>query len=188
VVPRSPTRRCRWGARLSAWYRHHLAELGAHEWRSAFWSGCRCRPSLDRGRLCGRHWRLMLWAVALGIEYICRRAVLDPELRRVFGGGLGREGVTWRSAAPDCIIIALANPSSSTRCDFCRPALDDRNDRCLRVGLPQCARDVVDLFPQGAAAGSELISRSSEPGRLAELATTLSAYAIVAASFSRGCR
>ena len=69
---------------------------------------------LDRGRLCGRAFAAGALGGGAGDRiYLAGGAVLDSEIRRVFGGGLGRSrAATWPSAAPASSSSRSANPSS----------------------------------------------------------------------------
>ena len=112
--------------------------------------------------------------------HLARGAVLDTEIRRVLDGGLVRRGRPYGRALRRVHHHRARGIHCRHRCDVRRSDLDRRNRRGLPVGLYRRAGDVVDLFPQGGRGGSELISNSSEPGRLARLAYTYLHLPIVA--------
>jgi low temperature requirement protein LtrA len=127
------------------------------------------------------HSRLVLWAVALAIEYISPAVRFwIPKYGASSVGDWVVEGGHMAERCAGFIIIALGESLSS-------PAR--RSPNC--PGLPKTVGAFMSAFVgaiamwwiyfhKGAEAGSELISRSSEPGRLARLAYTYLHMPIVA--------
>ena len=129
--------------------------LGAHECGAYPGLAIDVGDLLDRGRLCGRTFAAgALGGGACDRIYLAGGAVLDPEIRRVFGGGLGRRGRSYGRTLRRIYHHCARRIHCRHRCDFRRTALDCRNRRRLHVGLYRRDRDVVDLFPQGC--GSRL--------------------------------
>ena len=125
--------------------------------------------------------RLVLWAVALGIEYISaavrfwipRYGASSYEDWTVEGGHMAERCAGF-------IIIALGESIVVTGATFADLAWTTETV----VGFVSAFIGALAMwwiyFHKGAEAGSELISRSSEPGRLARLAYTYLHLPIVA--------
>ena len=109
-------------------------------------------------------------------------AVLDPEIRRVLDRRTGpSRAAIWRSAARGFIIIALGESIVVTGATFADLAwtTGNRGGAFVSAFIGALAMWWI-YFHKGAEAGSEQISRSSEPGRLARLAYTYLHMPIVA--------
>ena len=113
--------------------------------------------------------------------YFAGGAVLDPRYWRVCGRRLGRRRRPHGRALRRLHHHRARRIHRRHRRDLCRTDLDDRKRRAR-----SCRRFVGSIamwwiyFHKGAEAGSEQISRSSEPGRLARLAYTYLHMPIVA--------
>jgi low temperature requirement protein LtrA len=133
------------------------------------------------GGLAQGHLRLLLWAVALGIEYLSPAARFwVPKLGASSIEDWAVEGGHMAERCAGFIIIALGESIVVTGATF--------------ADLPWTAETVLAFvsafigalamwwiyFHRGAEAGSEQISNSSEPGRLARLAYTYLHMPIVA--------
>jgi low temperature requirement protein LtrA len=127
------------------------------------------------------HQRLMLWAVALGIEYV------SPAVR-FWIPKYGASSVTeWYveggHMAERCagfIIIALGESIVVTGATFADLAWTSATVTAFMSAFIGALAMWWIYFHKGAEAGSELISKSSEPGRLARLAYTYLHLPIVA--------
>jgi low temperature requirement protein LtrA len=133
------------------------------------------------GGLAQGHWRLVLWAVALAIEYISAAV-------RFWIPGYGASSIEdWRveggHIAERCagfIIIALGESIVVTGATFADLAWTLQTVSAFVSAFIGALAMWWIYFHKGAGAGSELISRSSEPGRLARLAYTYLHMPIVA--------
>ena len=125
--------------------------------------------------------RLWLWAVALAIEYV------SPAMR-FWTPGLGFSSVeAWavegNHMAERCagfIIIALGEAVVVNAATFADLAWTHENVVAFGSAFVSSIAMWWIYFHKGAEAGSELISNSSEPGRLARLAYTYLHLPIVA--------
>jgi low temperature requirement protein LtrA len=127
------------------------------------------------------HWRLVLWALALGIEYISPAVRFwIPKYGASSVADWVVEGGHMAERCAGFIIIALGESIVVTGATFA-----DLEWTTAIVGAFASAF-IGSLamwwiyFHRGAEAGSELISNSSEPGRLARLAYTYLHMPIVA--------
>jgi low temperature requirement protein LtrA len=126
-------------------------------------------------------WRLVLWAVALAIEYISAAV-------RFWIPGYGASSIEDWSVegghiAERCagfIIIALGESIVVTGATFADLAWTTETVSAFASAFIGALAMWWIYFHKGAEAGSELISRSSEPGRLARLAYTYLHMPIVA--------
>jgi low temperature requirement protein LtrA len=127
------------------------------------------------------HSRLVLWAVALAIEYV------SPAMRfwipKYGASSVGDWVVEGGHMAERCagfIIIALGESIVVTGATFAElPWTAETVGAFMSAFIGAIAMWWI-YFHKGAEAGSELISRSSEPGRLARLAYTYLHMPIVA--------
>jgi low temperature requirement protein LtrA len=127
------------------------------------------------------HWRLSLWSVALAIEYI------SPAVRfwiPKYGASQVAdwvvEGGHMAERCAGFIIIALGESIVVTGATFADlPWTAETVAAFLSAFIGALAMWWI-YFHRGAEAGSELISKSSEPGRLARLAYTYLHMPIVA--------
>ncbi len=127
------------------------------------------------------HSRLVLWAVALGIEYI------SPAVRfwipKYGGSSVADWVVEGGHMAERCagfIIIALGESIVVTGATFADLAWTLETVSAFASAFIGAIAMWWIYFHKGAEAGSEQISRSSEPGRLARLAYTYLHMPIVA--------
>jgi low temperature requirement protein LtrA len=125
--------------------------------------------------------RLVLWAIALVIEYI------SPAVRfwipRYGASSVADWVVEGGHMAERCagfIIIALGESIVVTGATFAELAWTTENVLAFVSAFVGCLAMWWIYFHKGAEAGSEQISRSSEPGRLARLAYTYLHMPIVA--------
>jgi low temperature requirement protein LtrA len=125
--------------------------------------------------------RLALWAVALGIEYI------SPAVRfwipKYGGSSVADWYVEGGHMAERCagfIIIALGESIVVTGATFADLAWTSATVTAFMSAFVGALAMWWIYFHKGAEAGSELISNSSEPGRLARLAYTYLHLPIVA--------
>jgi low temperature requirement protein LtrA len=133
------------------------------------------------GGLTEGNWRLVLWAVALAIEYISAAV-------RFWIPGYGASSIEdWTveggHIAERCagfIIIALGESIVVTGATFADLAWTTETVSAFMSAFVGALAMWWIYFHKGAEAGSELISRSSEPGRLARLAYTYLHMPIVA--------
>ena len=133
------------------------------------------------GGLAEGHWRLVLWAAALGIEYVSPAVRFwIPKYGASSVADWVVEGGHMAERCAGFIIIALGESIVVTGATFA-----DLEWTAATVGAFASAF-IGSLamwwiyFHRGAEAGSELISNSSEPGRLARLAYTYLHMPIVA--------
>ena len=136
---------------------------------------------LDRRRLGGR--RIAAGAVGdRAGDRICFAggAVLDPPLRRVVGRGLGGRGRPHGRTLRAFVIIALGESVVVTGATFAELSWTTETVSAFVSVLAGSIAMWWIYFHKGAEAGSEEISRSSEPGRLARLAYTYLHMPIVA--------
>jgi low temperature requirement protein LtrA len=133
------------------------------------------------GGLAQGHARLALWAVALGIEY------LSPAVRfwipKYGASSMADWTIEGGHMAERCalfIIIALGESIIVTGATFSELAWNAENVTAFASAFIASLAMWWIYFHRGAEAGSELISRSSEPGRLARLAYTYLHLPIVA--------
>jgi low temperature requirement protein LtrA len=92
--------------------------------------------------------RLVLWGVALGIEYLSPAARFwIPKYGASSIEGLDHRRRPYGGAQCGVHHHRARRIHRRHRCDICRSDLDGRNRRRLRVGLYRRSRDVVDLFP-----------------------------------------
>jgi low temperature requirement protein LtrA len=127
------------------------------------------------------HARLVLWAVALTIEYI------SPAVRfwiPKYGASTVAdwfiEGGHMAERCAGFIIIALGESIVVTGATFADLAWTKETVTAFASAFVGAIAMWWIYFHKGAEAGSELISRSSEPGRLARLAYTYLHMPIVA--------
>ncbi len=127
------------------------------------------------------HWRLALWAVALAIEYI------SPAVRfwiPKYGASAVAdwvvEGGHMAERCAGFIIIALGESIVVTGATFADLAWTTETVTAFASAFISTIAMWWIYFHKGAEAGSEQISRSSEPGRLARLAYTYLHMPIVA--------
>jgi low temperature requirement protein LtrA len=127
------------------------------------------------------HWRLALWAVALAIEYV------SPAVRfwipKYGASQLSDWVVEGGHMAERCagfIIIALGESIVVTGATFADLPWTFETVTAFASAFVGVIAMWWIYFHKGAEAGSELISRSSEPGRLARLAYTYLHMPIVA--------
>ena len=133
------------------------------------------------GGLAQGHWRLLLWAVALAIEYV------SPAVRfwiPKYGASVMAdwvvEGGHMAERCAGFIIIALGESIVVTGATFADlPWTAETVGAFMSAFIGALAMWWI-YFHRGAEAGSELISKSSEPGRLARLAYTYLHMPIVA--------
>jgi low temperature requirement protein LtrA len=126
-------------------------------------------------------WRLLLWAVALAIEYLSpavrfwipKHGASSIEDWTVEGGHMAERCALF-------VIIALGESIVVTGATFAELAWSTETvSAFVAVFIGSLAMWWI-YFHKGAEAGSEEISRSSEPGRLARLAYTYLHMPIVA--------
>ena len=137
---------------------------------------------LDRGRLCRR--ADAAGAVGGGARdriSVAGGAVLDSEIRRVVGRRLGGRRRPHGRALRRFHHHRARRIHRGDRGDLCRSDLDRRSMswRFVSALIGSIAMWWI-YFHKGAEAGSEQISKSSEPGRLARLAYTYLHMPIVA--------
>jgi len=133
------------------------------------------------GGLAQGHARLVLWAVALAIEYV------SPAVRfwiPKYGASAVAdwvvEGGHMAERCAGFIIIALGESIVVTGATFADLAWTAETVTAFVSAFIGALAMWWIYFHKGAEAGSELISRSSEPGRLARLAYTYLHMPIVA--------
>ena len=139
------------------------------------------RSSGSRGGFAQGHSRLVLWAVALAIEYI------SPAVRfwiPKYGASQVAdwvvEGGHMAERCAGFIIIALGESIVVTGATFADLAWTRETVSAFASAFIGALAMWWIYFHKGAEAGSEQISRSSEPGRLARLAYTYLHMPIVA--------
>ena len=133
------------------------------------------------GGFAGGDWRLWLWALALAIEYV------SPAVRfwvPFYGASVVAdwvvEGGHMAERCAGFIIIALGESIVVTGASFAELTWSPETVGGFASAFLACIAMWWIYFHKGAEAGSELISRSSEPGRLARLAYTYLHMPIVA--------
>ena len=133
------------------------------------------------GGLADGHWRLALWAAALAIEYV------SPAVRfwipKYGASQLSDWVVEGGHMAERCagfIIIALGESIVVTGATFADLPWTFETVTAFASAFVGVIAMWWIYFHKGAEAGSEQISRSSEPGRLARLAYTYLHMPIVA--------
>jgi low temperature requirement protein LtrA len=133
------------------------------------------------GGMAQGHARLVFWSVALGIEYI------SPAVRFWIPKYGASEVADWEveggHMAERCagfIIIALGESIVVTGATFADLPWTAETVSAFASAFVGALAMWWIYFHKGAGAGSELISRSSEPGRLARLAYTYLHMPIVA--------
>src|SRR5712672_3968813 len=125
--------------------------------------------------------RLLLWAVALGIEYLSPAVrVWIPKYGPSSIDDWTVEGGHMAERCAGFIIIALGESIVVTGATFADLAWSTETVAAFVSAFLSALAMWWIYFHKGAAAGSELISRSSEPGRLARLAYTYLHMPIVA--------
>ena len=133
------------------------------------------------GGIAEGHSRLLLWAVALGIEYIS--AAVRFWIPKYGASSIEDWAVEGGHMAERCagfIIIALGESIVVTGATFADLAWTAETVSAFASAFIGSLAMWWIYFHRGAEAGSELISRSSEPGRLARLAYTYLHMPIVA--------
>src|SRR3984957_55629 len=128
----------------------------------------------------GQH-RLVLWAVALGIEYISPAVRFwIPKYGASSVADWYVEGGHMAERCAGFIIIALGESVVVTGATFADLAWTGATVTAFLSAFIGALAMWWIYFHKGAEAGSELISKSSEPGRLARLAYTYLHLPIVA--------
>src|SRR3984893_8538010 len=127
------------------------------------------------------HQRLLLWAIALGIEYISPAARFwIPKYGATAVADWAVEGGHMAERCAGFIIIALGESIVVTGATFADLPWTTETVSAFASAFIGALAMWWIYFHKGAEAGSELISRSSEPGRLARLAYTYLHMPIVA--------
>ena len=127
------------------------------------------------------HQRLLLWAIALGIEYISPAARFwIPKYGASAVADWAVEGGHMAERCAGFIIIALGESIVVTGATFADLPWTTETVSAFASAFIGALAMWWIYFHKGAEAGSELISRSSEPGRLARLAYTYLHMPIVA--------
>src|SRR5260221_9541273 len=119
------------------------------------------------------HWRLVLWAGALAIEY--SSAAVRVWMTKYGASSIEDWAVEGGHIAERCagfIIIALGESIVVTGATFADLTWTTETVSAFMSAFIGALAMWWIYFHKGAEAGSELISRSSEPGRLARLAYT----------------
>ncbi len=119
------------------------------------------------------HWRLVLWAVALAIEY--SSAAVRFWIPKYGASSIEDWAVEGGHIAERCagfIIIALGESIVVTGATFADLTWTTETVSAFMSAFIGALAMWWIYFHKGAEAGSELISKSSEPGRLARLAYT----------------
>src|SRR6202051_2249879 len=125
------------------------------------------------GGLATGPWRLLLWAVALGIEYLSPAARFwIPKYGASSIEDWTVEGGHMAERCAGFIIIALGESIVVTGATFADLAWTLETVSAFVSAFVGALTMWWIYFHKGAEAGSELISRSSEPARLARLAYT----------------
>jgi low temperature requirement protein LtrA len=126
-------------------------------------------------------WRLILWAVALGIEYVSPAVRFwIPKYGASSVADWVVEGGHMAERCAGFIIIALGESIVVTGATFAELPWTTETVAAFASAFLGALAMWWIYFHKGAAAGSELISKSSEPGRLARLAYTYLHMPIVA--------
>jgi low temperature requirement protein LtrA len=127
------------------------------------------------------HWRLALWVVALTIEYVSPAARFwIPKYGATQVSDWVIEGGHMAERCAGFIIIALGESIVVTGATFADLSWILETVTAFVSAFVGAIAMWWIYFHKGAEAGSELISRSSEPGRLARLAYTYLHMPIVA--------
>jgi low temperature requirement protein LtrA len=127
------------------------------------------------------HSRLLLWAVALGIEYISPAVRFwIPKYGATAVADWVVEGGHMAERCAGFIIIALGESIVVTGATFADLSWTLETVSAFASAFIGALAMWWIYFHKGAEAGSELISRSNEPGRLARLAYTYLHMPIVA--------
>ena len=125
--------------------------------------------------------RLVLWAIALVIEYISAAARFwIPRYGASAVADWVVEGGHMAERCAGFIIIALGESIVVTGATFAELTWTTENVLAFVSAFAGCLAMWWIYFHKGAEAGSEQISKSSEPGRLARLAYTYLHMPIVA--------
>src|SRR5256886_546979 len=133
------------------------------------------------GGIAEGHSRLVLWAVALAIEYISPAVRFwIPKYGASSVGDWVVEGSHMAERCAGFIIIALGESIVVTGSTFADLPWTIETVSAFASAFIGALAMWWIYFHKGAEAGSELISRSSEPGRLARLAYTYLHMPIVA--------
>jgi low temperature requirement protein LtrA len=133
------------------------------------------------GGLAQGHSRLVLWAIALGIEYISPAVRFwIPKYGATAVADWVVEGGHMAERCAGFIIIALGESIVVTGATFADLPWTTETVGAFASAFIGALAMWWIYFHKGAEAGSELISRSSEPGRLARLAYTYLHMPIVA--------
>jgi low temperature requirement protein LtrA len=133
------------------------------------------------GGLFEGHWRLLLWAVALAIEYVSPAARFwIPKYGASSTAHWVVEGGHMAERCAGFIIIALGESIVVTGATFADLTWTADNVAAFVSAFVGSLAMWWIYFHKGAEAGSEQISKSSEPGRLARLAYTYLHMPIVA--------
>jgi low temperature requirement protein LtrA len=133
------------------------------------------------GGLAEGHSRLVLWSVALAIEYISAAARFwIPKYGASSIEDWTVEGGHMAERCAGFIIIALGESIVVTGATFAELAWSAETVVAFASAFVGALAMWWIYFHKGAGAGSELISKSSEPGRLARLAYTYLHMPIVA--------
>ncbi len=133
------------------------------------------------GGLAGENSRMVLWAVALGIEYVSPAVRFwIPKYGASSVADWVVEGGHMAERCAGFIIIALGESIVVTGATFADLAWTTENLLAFTSVFVGSIAMWWIYFHRGAEAGSEQISRSSEPGRLARLAYTYLHMPIVA--------
>ncbi|MEA2919767.1 MAG: hypothetical protein QOJ15_11848 [Bradyrhizobium sp.] len=127
------------------------------------------------------HQRLLLWAIALAIEYISPAVRFwIPKYGASAVADWAVEGGHMAERCAGFIIIALGESIVVTGATFADLTWTTETVGAFASAFIGALAMWWIYFHKGAEAGSELISRSSEPGRLARLAYTYLHMPIVA--------
>src|SRR6266403_1110077 len=127
------------------------------------------------------HWRLMLWAVALGIEYISPAVRFwIPKYGASSVADWVVEGGHMAERCAGFILIALGESIVVTGATFAELTWTTETVSAFASAFLGSLAMWWIYFHKAAGAGSELISKSGEPGRLARLAYTYLHMPIVA--------
>jgi low temperature requirement protein LtrA len=133
------------------------------------------------GGMAEGHWRLALWVVALTIEYVSPAARFwIPKYGATQVSDWVIEGGHMAERCAGFIIIALGESIVVTGATFADLPWTIETVTAFASAFVGVIAMWWIYFHKGAEAGSELISRSSEPGRLARLAYTYLHMPIVA--------
>jgi low temperature requirement protein LtrA len=127
------------------------------------------------------HWRLVLWGIALAIEYTSPAARFwIPKYGASSMADWRIEGGHMAERCAGFIIIALGESIVVTGATFADLSWTAQNVGAFASSFVGAIAMWWIYFHRGAEAGTEQISKSSEPGRLARLAYTYLHMPIVA--------